>query len=292
MIGEGAVDRILVTGATGKVGRELVPLLVEAGVEVKAATRDPVSARSHFGSAVEVVELDYRRTETYDAALQWADRVFLMPPPFDPDALEAIGPFLDWAVSARVEHIVLLSGMTVPDVGEDLALRRMEMHLEAQDTPHAILRPNLYMQNFHPGFLWREIRAEGRIRLPAGEGRVSFVDVRDVAAVAASVLQGRPGRITSAVLTGPETLSIEDAARVISDAAGRPVRYEPVRDAAFRDALDGQGWRPAEIDVILGVFSSIRKGWREPVHPDAERILGRVPRSFAAFAEEYAGAWT
>jgi uncharacterized protein YbjT (DUF2867 family) len=282
-------EKILVTGATGKVGRELVPLLLEAGLEVKAGTRDPARARAVFGGAVEVVELNYWRTETYDHAVAWADRVFLVPPPFSPDAHEAIVPFLDWAVSARVRHVVLLSGMTVGDVGE-LSLHRVEAHLQRQDVGSTILRPNLYMQNFHPGFLSTPIREGGRIRVPAGDGRVSLVDVRDVAAVAAMVLRSAE-HAGAHVLTGGEALGMEEAAGIIAEAADRAVRYDPVSDEEFRGILGEEAWREDEIEVILGLFGSVRRGWREPVHPDVELILGREPLRFDSFARENAHAW-
>ncbi len=285
-----ATEKILVTGATGKIGRELVPRLLEAGVEVKAGTRNPETGRSLFPPEVEVVELNYNRTETYDDALMWAERVFLMPPPFSPDAYNTISPFLDWAVSTRVEHVVLLSGMAVPEI-EELALRRLERHLEAQDTRHTILRPNLYMQNFYSGFIARQIGEEGLIRLPAGDGRASLVDVRDVAAVAARALTSTDLFGRELTLTGPEALTITEAAQMVSKVAGREIRYEPIDDAEFEAVLADSGWNDSEVEIILGLFSSIREGGRAPVVADIETVLGRAPRSFEDFAAENPSAW-
>lgn len=283
-------EKILVTGAAGKVGRELVPLLVEQGVDVKAGTRNPAAARRLFSSEVEPVELNYAHTATYDDALAWADRVFLMPPPFTPEADQVVGAFVDWAVSVRVSHVVLVSGMALPD-RDDLALNRVEQHVRGQDTAHTVLRPNLYMQNFHPGFIGAQIRESGVIRLPAGDGATSLVDVRDVAEVAALALTGTRLHGRTCTLTGGEAVDLARAARLISEAAGRQVHYEDVSEEAFRQLLSDEGWSPGEVEVILGLFSSIREGARAPVHPDISEILGRPPRSFGAFVTEHAEAW-
>ena len=283
-------EKILVTGATGKIGRVLIPLLLDAGVEVKAGTRSPDAALELLPAGVEIVELNYNRTETYDDALTWADRVFLMPPPFRPDAYGTIAPFLEWAVSTRVQHVVLLSGMAVPEVDE-LALRRLERHLESQDTAHTILRPNLYMQNFHPGFISRQIREDRRIRLPAGDGRVSLVDVRDVAAVAAHALTTEELHGAALTLTGPEALTIHEAAAMISKVAGHEVEYESIDDTEFESVLSDSGWGTGEVEIILRLFGSIREGGRAPIHPDIEQTLDRPPRDFEAFAAENPSAW-
>jgi len=153
-------EKTLVTGATGTVGRELVARLVESGCEVKAATRRPGEARAALGGVAEVVEMDYDATETWDAAVQWADRVFLVPPPFDPRSDERLVPFLDWAVQSGARHLVLLSAMGI-EAREQLALRRIEQRIERTGVAWTFLRPNIYMQNFARGFVARSIR-EGR----------------------------------------------------------------------------------------------------------------------------------
>lgn len=280
---------ILVTGATGAVGRELVRLLVKRKVPVRAATRSPKRARQLLGD-VDAVELDYVATETYDAAVQWVDRVFLVPPPFDPNAYETLVPLIDWSVQAGVDTIVLLSAMGI-ETREDLALRRIERHLERIGIRRTILRPNLYMQNFTSTFLRDALQEDDVFALPAGESRVSFVDGRDVAAVAAAALTSprHDGEIYT--LTGSEALGPREITSALSRAAGRPIRYQDVSDAAYRERLRETGQPEAAIDVAVEFFHSIREGQREAVTADVERVTGHAPRTFGEFAAEHADAW-
>jgi uncharacterized protein YbjT (DUF2867 family) len=283
-------EKILITGATGNVGRELVRQLVDRGVEVKAATRRPWEVAAALAADVEVVELDYDVTETWDAAVQWADRVFLVPAPFDPQSDERLVPFLDWAVQSGSRHLVLLSAMGA-DVREHMTLRRVEQRIERTGVAWTFLRPNIYMQNFARRFIAGQIREEGEFRLSAGEAAVSFVDSRDVAEVAAIVLQDDAHFGQAYTLTGPEALDHDDAARIIADVADRPVRYRAVDDTEMRRSVREAGWAPDQADVFALLLAAIRAGQRAAVTDHVQRLLGRPPRSFVEFARDNAEAW-
>ncbi len=283
-------DRVLVTGATGKVGRELVRHLLEAGEVVRAATRFPSVARKAFGPDVEIVEMDYDVTETWDAALQWVDRLFLMPPPFEPDAYETIHPFLDWAVTGSVDKVVLLSAMDVENLPE-LPLHRLENHLAGLGVAHVLLRPNLYMQNFTSGFLLDGIRRESAILLPAGASRVSFVDGRDVAAVACAALREGRHDGQAYTLTGADALDLHDVALAIRAATGREIRYEAIADERLREILTAEHWPVRRIAVAVALFRAVRNGTRAAVHEDLQNLLGRPPTRFAAFATDQKTSW-
>lgn len=283
-------ERILVTGATGKVGRELVRRLLDTAVDVRAATRRPDRARELLGPDVEVVELDYDRTETYDEAVQWADRVFLVPPPFDPEGDERLVPFLDWAVSSGSDHLVLLSAAGISDL-DHVALRRIERRIERIGVPYTFLRPNIFMQNFAAGFVARRIRESGAFQLTGGAGKVSFVDSRDVAAAAAAVLTGDDHVDRCYTLTGPEALDHAQVAEILATAAGRPVRYEPVDEERMREILREEGWHEAHAGVFLDLLASIRNQERAAISPDLPFLLRRDPTPMRQFAEEHAQTW-
>lgn len=283
-------EKILVTGATGKVGREVVRRLVEAGADVMAGTRRPEQARELFDARVEPIELDWQRTETYDAATMFADRIFLMPPPFDPKVDEDLVPFLDWAVSANTRHLVLLSAMGVEGL-DWLALRKVERRIEQIGADWTFLRPNWYMQNFSTGYLAEEIRAHGRFALAAGDGRVSTVDVRDVAAVAAAALLSEDHIGKAYTLTGPDAIDHHAIAAAISAAAGRDVVYEPIDDEDMRARLRARHWPGDQIDIVLGLMRAIRNGERAAVSDDAGHAIGHEPGGFEDFARQHAAAW-
>ena len=283
-------ETVLVTGATGKVGSALVGLLRGRGVAVKAGTRRPGRARERLGPDVDTVELDYGRAETYDAAVEWADRLFVVAPPFDPRASEHLASFVDWAVQAGVDHVVLLSAMGAGE-RDDLALRGVERLVEGTGVDWTFLRPNVYMQNFHPGFLGREIRARGRFQLPAGDAPVSLVDARDVAAVAAEVLTGGRHAGRAYTLTGPEALDHYRVAAILSEVRGAPVEYVPIDDDAMRGRLVDVGWPADHADVVVDFHRSIRSDDRAAVTGEVEDLLGRPATSFRQFAEEHARAW-
>ena len=284
-------DKILVTGATGKLGGEVVRRLLGNGFEVKAGTRNPERCAKLFADAVEVVHLDYDVTESWDAAVQWADRVFLVPPPFDPDAEERLVPFLDWAVQSGTRHVVLVSAMGA-DAREHLSLRQVERRLTGTGVAWTILRPNIYMQNFARGFVARGIRDAGVVRLSAGDGRVSFVDVRDVAEVAARVLSRDEDFDKAYTLTGPSALSHEEVAQTIASATGKPVRYELIDDEQMRrELVEATHWSAAQTDTFVALLGSIRAGERETVTDDGRLLLGRAPTDFERFARDYAASW-
>jgi len=284
-------ERILVTGATGTVGGQLVRLLAEAGAEVKAGTRRPDRAGALIERGVEVVELDYREPATFDAAVEWADRLFLQPPPFDPDAYQTLVPLLDWAVQARTGHVVTLSAMGM-EVREDLPLRRLEHHIEESGVDYTFLRPNFFMQNFAQGFLGERIRKSNAFAMPVEDARVSVVDGHDVAAVAAECLLTTAHHGRAYTLTGPEALTHHEIAEAISAAVGRSVGFVTVSDEEMLSWLTGAGWAPDVAGVVIALYQSVRAGVRGAVTTDVADILGRAPKSFGDFTAEFAESWS
>jgi uncharacterized protein YbjT (DUF2867 family) len=244
-----------------------------------------------FGSGIEVVELDYHQAATFDAAVEWSDRIFLQPAPFDDDAHETLAPLLDWAVQAGIDHVVAMSAMGM-DIRDDLPLARLERHVQSLGVAYTLLRPNVFMQNFSSGFLGDRIRRRGSFSMPVGDSCVSLVDGRDVAAVAAAALTSHEHDEKVYTLTGPQALTHAEIADVISSVSGRKVEFETCSDEDMLGWLTGSGWRSEVAGAVIALYQSIRDGVRATVTSDVQEVLGRPPITFRHFAAEHVAHWS
>lgn len=283
--------RILVLGATGAVGRGVAEGLAARGEAVRAASRDPAAARAGTPLPVEWVELDLERPDTFGAALEGVDRVFLIARPGDEHPERAAGPLVEAMRRAGTRHVVNLTALGV-ETRNDIHLRKVELLLEGSGLEYTHLRPNFFMQVFATEPLLPAIRATGAIRLPAGEARVSYIDARDIAAVAVAAL-AEPGHAGKAyTLTGPEALDHAEVAALLSEAAGTRVRYEPATEEEARAALAGAGFPARRVERLIGFYRLVRAGFCAPVSGDVERVLGRPATPLARFAQEHSACWT
>jgi uncharacterized protein YbjT (DUF2867 family) len=282
--------QVLVIGATGSVGSELVTLLGRLGERVRAATREPASARSPH-SAVEFVEFDFERPQTFAATLAGVDRVFLIARPGDDHADQVAFPLIDEMKRGAVRHVVNLSAMGV-ESRDDFALRKIERYVEDSGIGFTHLRPNFFMQVFSSGPLLLDIRSTGAIHIPAAGAKLSYIDVRDIAAVAAATLteQGHMGKAYT--LTGGQALDHHEIARAISGATGKTIQYEAITEEAARRALEGAGLSPERVERLIGFYRLVRQGFCAPVSSDVQTVLDRPPISFAQFANDHASCWT
>ena len=276
-------SKILVVGATGTVGSAVVLALVAAGEQVKAATRN---LERDFGPNVEGVRYDFDDVSTFDAALAGVDRVFYLSRPADMQAGPVAEALFAKAAASGVRHIVNMSVMGVD--GEDIIpLRQAEIALEGAGVPYTLLRPNWFMQNFSTGGFSGMIREQAGLFLPAGDAAVSFIDTRDIAEVAAKILVDGGHEGQAYALTGPEALMFTQLAASVSEVKGAPVAYVPISEADFQGALASQGVPESAIGFMLGLFGTMRAGYNTAVTGDVQTVLGRAPRSVAAFCHEF-----
>jgi uncharacterized protein YbjT (DUF2867 family) len=282
---EGTV--ILVTGATGKVGQEVVRQLAAADVPVRALVRDPMRASDIRLPGVEIAVGDLAAPDTLDKALSGIDRVFLLSPA-DPEQVALQGNAIDASKRAGVRHVVKVSVAGGPDSGTQIGRWHWttEKQLESSGIGFTMLRPSLYMQQTLT--LAPSIAATGSFSVPMGTGEVAMVDTRDVAAVAVRALttDGHDRKIYD--LTGPEALSFDAMADLISEAIGKRVSYVHVPPEYARKQMLADGVPRWLADDMLVLFSTFREGYGSAVSQTVEKVTGQKPRTFRQFARDYA----
>jgi uncharacterized protein YbjT (DUF2867 family) len=279
-------EPILVTGATGTIGRDVAKRLSEKGVSVRAAVRDQAKARRQFGSNIALAPFDFENEKTFSGALEGVEKVFLLPPLL-PNQLAVMNAFVDAAKRAGVRHIVKLSAIGADDEKRPTAIKghaANEQHIRESGVAFTFLRPNSFMQNFFTYFPPRN----GAIYLPWGNGTASFVDTRDIASVAAKVLtsDGHEGKIYT--LTGPATLGIADIARILSEMTAREFKYVDVPEAAARDGMLQARVPPWQVDLVMELHAVNKQNRWSAVTSDIEKITGNPPTDFAQFARDHA----
>jgi uncharacterized protein YbjT (DUF2867 family) len=274
---------VLVTGATGTVGSRVVAALAAADEPVRAASRDATRARDSLDVASSV-SFDFEKPETWGDALDGVDEIFLVRPP----QLSRVGPltdFVDAAERVGVDHVVVLSVLGA-DKNPLLPHRRIERHVEGTGLNWTFVRASFFMQNFleeHRG----EVR-DGVLFVPAGDGKTSFVDARDVAEVAAAALTepGHGGRAYD--VTGPEALTYDEVAAVFSDVLGRPVAYADPSLPRFAWETFRRGTSLGKTLVMSGIYTTARLGLAGRVTDDVRAVLDRDPVDFRTFVEDHA----
>ena len=263
---------IVVFGATGTVGNELISILSSDDVPAIAVTRGPAPPRPRRG--VRWVQADLAAPASVEGLFSGVRSMFLLTGNH-PDMARLQIAAIDAAARAHVEHVAKLSALGASDhsrlpIGR--AHYEAESALMASGMRWTILRPHVFMQNLLGQA--RAIAHEGRIVGGSGDGRIPFIDTRDIAAVAAVALT-RPGHDGQKyILTGPEALSYSDIARILSGVIGRPVEYHDFYDEA-RDRNTLAAHQRAGGKTAM-------------VHDTVRRILGREPRSSAEFAKDHA----
>lgn len=282
-------DKILVTGATGNVGREVVRSLQAMGRPVVAAARDERGTQDVPGEDTETVHFAFGRPKTFPAAFEGVDRLFLMRPPQISDVERYLFPVVDYAREVGVRHIAFLSLLGV-ERRRFMPHYKVEQHLAGSGMPYTLLRPGFYMQNLNTTHR-KEIRKRDEITVPAGKSKTSFVDVRDIGAVAARVLTGSGHGNQAYELTGPEALDYYQVADVFTEVLGREITYLNPSIPRFIYIQHRLGVPLPFILVMVGLYTATRFGSGERVTPDVKRVLGRPPISIRQYVEDYAEAW-
>ncbi|MGW9248606.1 NmrA family transcriptional regulator [Streptomyces badius] len=269
---------VLVTSGTGKTGRRVVERLTALGVPVRS------------GSRTGEVPFDWQDDTGWEAALRGTEAAYVAyyPDLAVPGAAEAMAAFGRTATACGVRRVVLLSGRGEPQAAAaEEALRGAAGRAEV-----TVVRSAFFAQNFSEGALLDGVIG-GELVFPAGTTAEPFLDLDDLADVVVAALTGDGHAGAVYELTGPRSLTFEQAAGELGRAAGRPVRYTPVTGPAYASLLEEFGLAETEAEFLSELFATLLDGHNAATTDDVKRVLGREPKGFADFAREAArdGAW-
>jgi len=282
---------ILITGATGTVGSEVVKALREQGHKPKVLVRNPAKAVSYNG-ALEILEADLLQPTTLDHAFKSIERAFIMAPP-TPEMEQMEANAFNAALRAGVKHIVYLSnfgaGVFGPPVWDWHG--NSERKLRALGIPSTILRPARFMTDTPFPFSWIGIKEYGTLSEATGEGKISMIDPRDIGAVAAKILTSGGHEGQTYELTSNDLLSGSEIAAKISAELGKKVGFIDSTPGDSRSLMTRIGIPDFVVETILRYCETVREGRWHTTNSVAE-ILGKPPRDFDAWLRDKAATFS
>ena len=270
-------NTILVIGASGTVGTELTQLLKAEGHTVRTATSKAAKDSSS-------VHLNLVTGEGLKNAFEGIDKVFLLSPPPFVQQDKLLVPVIHEAQRRGVKKIVLMTAMGA-DASNDTPFRKAELELEKSGLNYNIIRPNWFLQNFNT-FWIQGIREHGKIFLPAGKAKTSFIDAKDISAVAAKLLTTDTFNNRAFNLTGPEAIDHDQVAKEISAVGGKNITYQEIAPADLKKGLLGAGLPEDYTDFLLLIMGFLREGYNAAVTTSVKDITGREPRSVKQYAQD------
>ncbi len=284
------MSTILVTGATGTIGSQVVKALAGKGHTIRATARGEDKSAKVRALGATAVDFEYGDAGSVARAVEGVDRLFLVTP-FTADQVELAGRVVAAAKKAGVRHVVKLSAIGA-DIEPGIQLgrwhRAVEKELEAAGLSYTLLRPNNFFENF-VNFYGPD--AQGNIYLPWGTAKCSFIAGSDIAQVAAKALteDGHAGKAYE--LSGPEAIGIVDAAETLSKVTGRKITYVDVPESAAKSAMLGLGMPEWMVDAMMELHAIDKAGYAANVTDTVEQVTGKKARTFADFARENASKW-
>lgn len=280
---------ILVVGATGTIGSELVKILRAGDVQIMTLVRDPGKAALLQQLGVRTATGDLTKPETLDVALDGVDKIFLVIPP-SPQMAQVEGNLLIAAQKAQVKHLVKISvSGASPSSDESLARwhGQADEKIKESNIPYTFLKPTMFMQNL---LAFKEtITRQGAIYQPVSStAEFNAVDARDIAEVGAKILSGSGYEGKSYVITGPENLTYEKICAKLSAILGKPVRYIEITQEEFKNQVLQRGAPEWLADALLELYTSVNRREVAATTNVIAEITGKQPRKLEQFIKDYA----
>lgn len=279
---------LLITGATGNVGQEIINILHTQQHFVRAAVVSAEDAQK-LTAPVQWERFDFTDPTTYPATFSNVKKMFLMRPPHISNIERDMKPAIDYAINSGVEHIVFLSLIGVEN-NKVVPHAKVEEILLDRPVAHTLLRCGFFMQNLSTTQR-QDIQEHDEIFIPAGNGKTAFIDVRDIAAVAAKTLTESGHTQQAYSLTGSQALDYYQVAEIMTRHLERPIVYRNPSLLHFIYRLWRRGYPLSYIGVVSAIYMTTRFGFAETICPDAEELLGRAPITLEQFVHDFASVW-
>jgi uncharacterized protein YbjT (DUF2867 family) len=280
-------DTILITGSTGNVGSQVVKQLSSFSGSVRAAVQSKNRADDIKNTKAELVVMNFKKSDTIEAAFKDIQKLFLLTP-FVPDMVEMSKSLITEAKKANVNHIVKQSAFG-SDLEDGITMnklhRQVEEAIKSSGINYTFLRPMSFMQNYLG--LGDSIKSQGVFYAPLIDSRTSFVDVRDIAAVAVEALTKSGHENKAYNITGPEAVSNYDIANILSKTTGRKITYVNISDDDARKGMKENGMQEWTINALMELYNFQKAGKASNVSLDVERVTNRKPISFEQFTKDY-----
>lgn len=279
-------ETILVLGADGNIGFPLVQELLPTGVHVVAGAHNVQHVPQQFkdDERIEVRRFDFLNAATFGPALENVDRVFFVRPPQLAKPKEDMFPFLDAVKASPVQQTVFVSMIGV-EHNPVTPHHKIEKYIEQIGLPHTFIRPSFFMQNLSTTHVL-DIQERHELFVPAGKALTSFIDTRDIAAVAARALLDRSYIGQNLSITGGEAISYYQAADIMTQVLGVTITYTHPGLLQFRRALLKRGVKPDFVNVMVMLYVITRMGNAKSVTNTVQKVLGRAPITFKQFVED------
>lgn len=286
------MDKYLITGASGNIGKYVVDELIVLKKDIKAAVHNTEKAKKLFKDKedVELVKFDFLDKKTFENALEGVQAIFLVRPPNLANPKEDMLPFLEAAKEKGIEKIVFVSLLGV-EKNPIVPHRKIENMIKDLSIPYVFLRPSFFMQNLNTNHR-EEIKKRDELYIPAGSSKTSFIDTRDIARAAAISLIENKYKNISITLTGKEAIDYNEVSKILSEVLGRKIEYKNPSLLRFRKERIKRGTPKEFANVMTLLYLMTKLGTAKDITYDLEKIIGREPIGFKQYAMDHKDYWS
>lgn len=286
------MDKYLVTGASGNIGKYVVEELLSLGIDTKAAVYNLDKGKDLFKDKekIELVKFDFLDKSSYDNALEGVKAIFLVRPPKLAEPKKDMLPFLQAAKEEGVEKIVFVSLLGV-EKNPIVPHRKIEDMIKKLRVPYVFLRPSFFMQNLNTNHR-QEIKERDELYIPAGKSKTSFIDTRDIGKAAAICLIDEAYKNISITLTGKRAIDYNEVSKTLSRVLKRDIEYKNPSLLKFRKERIKRGTPKEFANVMTLLYLMTKLGTAKDITYDLEKLIGREPINFEQYVIDHKDYWT